>query len=894
MKKSKRVLIVLAGMIAVIALSVLVFGLVFEDFVVDLFWFRSLHYQGYFWLRFIYKYLVFGGTVILFFLIFFLNFWIASAFLGSAGESKESAKNEEPKSGKRYKDMVKMFRTGSMKLYTPFSFILAVIVAFPLFEKWETALFYIFGRKAGIPDPVYGKDVSYYFFFLPLYIILEHRLLIAFSLLLAGLLLLYWLEHRMLTGENRHLPSGARIHLSVLIFLIVCIKGWDYLIQKDMLVYSTAHMPLFSGPGYVEHWVILPMIWACLLTFSVLAIISAYSIHTQKGKKYVVLSLAVFLAVSWLRNSPLLPNKVEKYIVKPNEITREKSYIKSSIEGTLAAYKLQNIRIDKFRTQRIPWTVTPNVKRVIHNIPVWDRDVLDEVYTELQAIRPYYTFAKIDVDRYTVGNVYQQVYLSAREIATNKLPDYAQNWINVHLQYTHGNGVVMTPAAQGGDEFMTWFIQDIPPASRYGFQIKQTRIYYGTLNYPYVICPNSAGEFDYPKGGANAISNYDGTGGVPLTSMFRKLVFSIYFKDRNIFFTTKTTRKSRILFRRNIQDRIHAITPFLRLDSDPYIIVTSKKLYWLQDAYTVTSWYPDSENYSSDINYIRNSVKILVDAYNGSVTYYISDESDPIVQAYRRMYPGLFKPLNQMPEEVRKHIRYPKDFFTIQMTMYGKYHQTDPELFYRQEDIWDFAKINRKNKSMVVRPYYLTLNLFDPHQSEFLLLSPMTPINRDNLRALAIARCDGKHYGELVVYSFPTEEQVYGPSQIESLINQDTDIAKQITLWDQVGSEVIRGRMIILPIDKTILYIEPLYLRAASRSPIPELKRLIVSQGDIVAMERTLEEAFHKLETLLKTRTEEMLKRYPMPVQRKRVSPPVEKNGEQNKGKGMGTGTTGI
>lgn len=873
MKNWKRLLILSAISIAALGLGCLIFSLVFEDFVVDLLWFHSLHYQGFFWLRLTYKYLVFAGGTLLFFLIFFLNFWVASRYLGTTTTPESDRKSDNKKTTKSYKNMVRMFRTGSLKIYTPFSFVLAIVVAFPLFQNWEAALFYIFGRKAGIPGPVYGTDISYYFFSLPLYVILQHRLLIAFLLLFAGLLLLYWLEHRFLTGNNGHLPAGARIHLSILLLFIVLIKSWGYLIQRDMLVYATTHLPLFSGPGYIEHWVILPLIWASLFMFIAMASSCVYTIHTQKGLKIVIVTVLAFLALSGIRNSSYLPGKVEKYIVKPNEITREKSYMKSSINGTLAAYKLENVKIDEYRTQRIPWTVTPNVKHVIHNIPVWDRDLLDEVYTQLQAIRPYYTFANIDVGRYTVGNIYQQVYLSAREIGTKRLPDYAQSWVNMHLQYTHGNGVVMTPAAQGGDEFMTWFIQDIPPTSRYGFNIDEPRIYYGTQDYPYVISPNSAGEFDYPKGQTNALSNYKGSGGVSLSSAFCKLVFAIYFKDKNIFFTTKTSDKSRILFRRNIQERIHTITPFFLLDSDPYVVVTSKKLYWLQDAYTTSAWYPDSENYTKDFNYIRNSIKIVVDAYDGSVTYYIADETDPIIQAYRRMYPGLLKPLSEMPTEIKKHIRYPKDFFKIQMAIYGKYHQTDPELFYRQEDIWNFAKINRKNKSIEVRPYYLTLNLFEPHTSEFLLLSPMTPINRDNLRALAIARCDGKHYGEIEVYSFPTEEQVYGPSQIDALIDQDTTVAQQFTLWDQIGSEVIRGRMIILPIDNTILYIEPLYLKAASRSPIPELKRLIVSQGDVVAMEPSLETAFKKLEGSLKARTEQMIQRFPTPLPKRPVAP---------------------
>lgn len=867
--------------LTVCSIALILFGIIgialcllFVHFVVDLLWFHALHYESYFLLRLFYRYLVLTVATLIFFSIFFFNFWIASRYLGA---KLTSSSGTGEGSRKAYQDFIKMFRSGSLKMYTPLSLVLAVAVAFPLFEKWETALFYIFGPMTGVHDPYFGKDVSYFLFSFPIYILLQHRLLIAFSILFAALLFLYWLEHRLLSGENLHLPRGAKRHLSVVIFFIILIQGWGYILQRHGLVYNSSHESLFFGPGYVETWIVLPLIWLCLLLFMAMASSFAYFIHTRKRLKIVILLAVLYIGVTGLRYWPYLPNTVQKYIVKPNEITREKPYIEANIKATLAAYKLDQVEMREFETGRIPWTVTPNVKHMIHNIPVWDRDVLNEVYEQLQGIRPYYIFATPDVDRYTVGGLYQQVYVAAREMNTSKIPSYAKSWVNIHLQYTHGNGVVMTPAAQAGDEFMVWFVQDIPPISRYGFNVKQPGVYYGLEKYPFVIAPNNVGEFDYPKGQVNVLSDYQGKGDIPLSSYFRKLLFAVFFRDKNIFFTTKTNSKSRILFRRNIYDRISTLTPFLSLDSDPYIVVTSKRLYWLEDAYTTSDWYPYSEPYKGQFNYIRDSVKIVIDAYNGSVTFYIADPTDPIIQAYRRMYPGLFKPLDQMPPEIRSHIRYPRDFFKYQMAIYGKYHQTDPELFYRQEDIWDFGKIYRDKKTIPIRPYYLTLNLFQPDRSEFLLFSPMSPKNRDNERALAVAGCDGDNYGKIVVYSFSTEEQVYGPSQVDALIDQDTNIAKQFTLWNQIGSEIIRGRMILMPVDGVILYIEPLYLRAATRLRIPELKRLIVSQGDVVVMEPSLEEAFASLEAISAKRTERLEKRFPIHVPKKRNLP--EKKG---------------
>jgi hypothetical protein len=657
---------------------------------------------------------------------------------------------------------------------------------------------------------------------------------------------------------DTQLPSGAKIHLSTLVFLVLIIQDWGYFLQRYELLYGQSHEPLFFGPGFTEMRIVLPLIWLSILSFSGTALSIVFFIHTRRGVKLCVVFGVSFLALLGLKHSKFLPAIVEQYIVKPNEIIREKEFIGNNIKATLAAYDLSHVKTREYAIERIPWKASdPDVERSFRNIPVWDREMLEDVYKQIQGIRPYYDFPSVDVDRYTVEGRYQQVYLACRELNVLNLPPYAQNWVNLHLQYTHGKGVVMTPAVQGGDEAMTWFIQDIPPESKYGFSIQQPDIYYGLISdSPYVLAPNEVKEMDYPKGETNVLADYRGRGGVHLSSLFRKLLFAVYFKDRNLFFTTKTNEKTRVLFRRSIVERIRVLTPYFLLDQDPYVVVTSRGIYWIQDAYTTSDRYPNAQPGLHRFNYMRDSVKIVVDAYNGSVTYYIADPQDPIIQGYRRMYPGLLKGLEEMSAELKPHIRYPKDFFVEQMAIYGKYHQTDPELFYRQEDIWNFAAALKGEKSPPMAPYYLTLNLVERNRHEFLLLSPMSPAGRDNLRSLAVARCDGKNYGEIIVYSFPKGEQVYGTSQINALIDQDTTIAQQFTLWDQIGSKVTRGRMIVLPIGPIVLYIQPVYLEAAYGPKIPELKRLIVSQGDAAVMAPSLEEAFRLLEARVEEKIE--------------------------------------
>jgi uncharacterized membrane protein (UPF0182 family) len=860
MQNLKKWVKILISLICIGGVFYLILSFRFLDFFVDLWWFDSLGYEGYFLQRLSYKYITFLAVTLVFFVIFFFNFWIASRFLGNSASSDSNQKS--------YRKLLRMFQSGSMKIYLPLSLILAIPIALPFFQQWEKGLLFLFGQASGMEDPVFGHDISFYLFSFPFFKLIQNKLLTIFLLLLSGIILLYWIEKRVLAGKNQEFPVGAKTHVMLLMILAMAIQVWGFVLQCYSLLYNNSHQPLFFGPGFTEMRVILPLIVATIVFFICTAISLVFYILKGKGIKKVLGFGILFLLSVLGYNSNFIPRLIENNLVEANAVAYEKKYIASNIKATLDAYDLARIiKLDYKLKQTSRISENPDVHESLRNIPVWDRTLLDDVYKQLQGIKPYYNFHGVDVDRYFVSGRYQQVYLSPRELDLRNLPESARTWQSRHLQYTHGYGIVMTPAAQGGDESMTWFIRDMPAKSEYNLHIKNPGIYYGLGHYDYSIVPNEVGEIDHPKDESNELVNYSGKGGIPLSSFMKKMLFAVYFKDRNIFFTSKTMENSRILLRRNIRESIRMITPFFLLDSDPYIVTTSKGLFWIQDAYTYSNQYPNAQPYSPRFNYIRNSVKIVADAYNGSIDYYITSAKDSIIRTYQKIYPGLLKPIEKMDPELRQHLRYPKDLFEYQLTMYADYHQTDPKMFYLHEDAWELPKLKSVNQSVPMKPYYLTLNLFDSTRQEFLLLSPLSPIGRNNLSALAIAGCDGDNYDKIVVYSFPKGIQVYGPSQINTLIDQDTDISQQLTLWDQAGSEVIRGRIITLPVGNIVLYIQPVYLSSATRLKIPELKRIIVSQGEVVAMAASLEEAVQELELKLAKRIERQQSRFPTSVE---------------------------
>ena len=464
-----------------------------------------------------------------------------------------------------------------------------------------------------------------------------------------------------------------------------------------------------------------------------------------------------------------------------------------------------------------------------------------DTYGQLQEIRTYYKFHDVDVDRYALDSMYQQVMLSARELKQALLPANAQTWVNRHVLFTHGNGAVMSSVTRKNAEGLPiFYLQDIPPVSTGGPPIRESRIYYGEETEGYVIVKATAPEFDYPKGKDNVYAMYEGTGGVPVGGMARRSLFSWYFKDLNLLLTGYITGDSRIMMRRTIRERVQTIAPFLRLDRDPYIVVSEGRLFWIQDAYTTSTYFPYAQPLQElGLNYIRNAVKVVIDAYHGTVQFYLVDRSDPIAATYDRIFPELFRPFDAMPQDLQRHIRYPEDLFVIQAQLYRTYHMGNPEVFYNREDLWQFPRQQAGAETATMAPYYTIMRLPGESQAEFVLMLPMVPSQRQNMIAWLAARCDPPNYGKLIVYELPKDKLVYGPLQIEARINQSPDISQQISLWNQMGSRVIHGNLLVIPIENAILYVSPLYLRSET-GQLPELKRVIAAYGDRVAMEETL------------------------------------------------------
>jgi uncharacterized protein len=870
-KLSSRLLIGV-GILAILFLLITLLSFIGRNELVDFWWFDALGYQFFYWQRTLYQYVVFAAVTLFFFLLFFVNFWIASRFLKSAPprnpypEDPHHGTQQEPAS-KPQGRVYKAFQAGSFKLFVPLSLILSIVLALPLYRSWEQVLFFLFGPRMGVADTFFGHDVSFYLFNYPIYIILQRALLIVSLVLLVGLFLLYLLKNRASSGRLFAFGWAAKWHLTTLMLCAVAMFGWGLWLQIFGLLYGTTHEPLFYGPGYVQMKVIIPIKYATLFILAATTLVLLHVLHRQRGYKLLAV-MVVLLALSGAAMVfPFIPRAVESFRVTPNQIEMESQYITRHIAATLDAYGLNDVETREFRPQVLAGkAVTEQIRDILRNIPVWDADVLMEVFEQRQELRAYYTFPLISVGRHTVAGNYQQVFVAPREIDYDNLPSDAQRWINQHLIYTHGHSVVMTPASQDSGAAMTWFLHNIPAESRYGLEIEQPRIYYGIKKDPYVIAPNRIGEMDYPLGNTNVTSNYTGKGGVPISSLFRKFVVANYMGDRDLFFSSDITKHSKILFRRSVVDRVSHIAPFLELDQTPYVAVTSKGIYWVIDAYTTSSWYPASAPYTlgtKTVNYIRNSIKIVVDAYHGSVDFYIFDENDPIARAYSRIYPGFFKDKASMPDELMAHMRYPKDMFDIQMQAYAKYHQTDPYVFYQQEDLWTFAETIVDGIPVRLKPYFMTLDLIDPGRLDFMLLQPMFPRRRDNLRSLGVVGCDAPNYGKIIIYNFPKGVLSHGPAQINALINQHPDIAQQFSLWDQAGSSVVRGNMIIFPMEDSILFIQPVYLKSTTRVAIPELQRIIMSEGNFVVMERTLEEAYEVLRKRLEAEEAALEQRYP-------------------------------
>ncbi len=710
---------------------------------------------------------------------------------------------------------------------------------------WEKYVLWLNGGPFGAVDPFFGRDVGFYVFSLPAYRTMVNSALAL--VVLAGLVggALYWLQGAVdFRRSAEPLPPAAVRLISLLLGAFLIVKAADYWLGRYELL--LAPYGAVFGVGYTGSHVRLPLQWMLCL----LALVGAgLSFANGKVLGWRLPVTAVVLLFGGSLVSSLLPDLYQRLRVRPDELRLERPYLQHNIELTRRAYGLDKIQSRPFpaKTPLDAAAIARN-QTTFRNIRLWDPAPLLDTYRQLQVIRLYYDFHDIDVDRYLLPGGHRQVMLAAREIVPSLLPANARTWVNQRLQFTHGFGAVMSPVSEfEGEGLPTFFLKDIPPSSPVGIEIDEPRIYFGERTNDYVLVGGAAEEFDYPKGDENVANRYAGKGGVPLGSWLRRLLFAWSFRDVNLLISGNLSSESRILFRRSIGERISRLAPFLRLDRDPYLVVSGGRLYWMQDAYTVSSTYPYSEPVSNlGFNYVRNSVKIVVDAYDGTVQFYAMDETEPVLAAYARVFPGLFRPFAEMPEDLRRHLRYPEGLFLLQAEMYRTYHMTSADVFYNKEDLWSFPSETAGGTTTTVAPYYILMKLPGGEQAEFLLMQPMTPSNRNNMVAWLAARCDIPGYGELVEYQFPKERLIYGPQQIEARIDQDTVISQQLSLWNQMGSKVIRGNLLVIPVEDSIVYVEPLYLRS-EQGQIPELKRVIVAYGDRVVMEPTLDAAMARV-----------------------------------------------
>lgn len=728
--------------------------------------------------------------------------------------------------------------------------ILAASILFGFFaavngiDQWENFLRFINATPFGVSDPLFGKDVGFYVFQLPFLLYLYGWLKFALLATAAAAGFVYLIRRSFLFLPPRtwKIAPAARVHLTVLaaLFLFWGIFG-AWLDLNEILFVKRG---VVFGPGYTDVTTQLWVLKAIMGLYGIAGIAAVF--FAIKPDWRIPAAAILLLVVANIVGRGIYPSIVQKFQVIPNEIVAEKPYLEKNIHYTRLAYGLTQMEEKEFPTDdNLTAKDLQKNDLTVKNIRLWDHAPLLQTYSQLQEMRTYYKFTGVDNDRYTVNGEYRQVMLSPREISYPALP--SRTWVNEHLAYTHGYGVVLGPVNRISPEGLPeFFIKDIPPVSTTPIKVTRPEIYFGENSNEYVFVRTKMPEFDYPVGDKNVYSRYEGTGGVPL-SFLKKLIFAVRFASITLLLSDDITSESRVMYHRNVRERVSMIAPFARLDQDPYLVISPEgRLLWFIDGYTVSDRFPYSEPTRDVGNYIRNTIKAVVDAYDGTVQLYVSDPTDPLLQTYAKIFPGVFKPLMEMPEALRSHIRYPAGLLAIQARMYRAYHMQDAQVFYNKEDLWSIPGKQVAGGQQSMDPYYTIMKLPEAEKEEFILLSPFTPSMKDNMSAWMAARCDAPHYGKVIVYKFPKQKLVYGPRQIEARIDQDTMISQQLTLWQQRGSNVIRGSLLAIPIEKSILYVESLYL-AAANGQLPELKRVIVAYGNTIAMEETLDLALQKI-----------------------------------------------
>lgn len=734
-----------------------------------------------------------------------------------------------------------MLRSGLRWILLGGALVLAYLVGRWGGGQWDVYLRQQNAVPFGISDPLFGRDIGFYFFTLPYYRFLYSFAMVLLVFSFVASLLVYLAEGGVwITPRGPELARKARVHLFSLAAMFLLLWGVHYRLELFDLLFSDRG--IVSGASYADVHAEMPALKLLMYLSAAAALLVLLSGFSQKYR-LAWIGIGGLVVVS-LIGRRAIPELTQRFQVAPNEISMETPYLAQEIKYTRLAYGIDQVQELEFPAlENLSAEAIKKNELTLQNIRLWDHRPLLRTYSQLQVIRTYYDFVDVDNDRYLIDGKSRQVSLSPRELSSERLP--SRTWINEHLTYTHGYGLCLGPVNQISKEGLPEFlVKDIPPVATSSIQVKRPQIYYGEKTNSYCFVKTREKEFDYPSGDENVYTEYSGSGGIPVQGLWRKLLFSFRFREPKIVLSAAITPESRLMFERSIPGRLTKAAPFLTFDEDPYMVVSEDgRLFWMMDGYTSSRYFPYSRPTARLGNYIRNSVKVTVDAYNGTIRFFISDPKDPIILAYAKIYPGVFQPLDAMPADLRRHIRYPEDLFRIQANIYATYHMTDPQVFYNKEDLWRIpTAATTAEGDTPLEPYYTVMKLSGTSdREEFILMSPFAPARRENMIAWMAARCDEPNYGQLVVYNFPKQRLVYGPSQIVSRVNQDARISQQLTLWDRSGSRVLRGSLLVIPVQDSVLYIQPLYLASSQEGSLPELKRIIVAYGNNIAMEETLE-----------------------------------------------------
>ena len=830
----------LRGLLALVALLAFIVLPNLVDFLMEWLWFGAVGYRSIFVTSLGARASMGAFILLASFLVLYGNLWIAASSIvtpyivigGRTGTVQPAVVRSE--------QLRRMLGIGCLGV--------SLLIALAASSEWMRWLQFRHAVPFGSADPILGHDIGFYVFRLPLFDLAQQVGFAVVVVTILGTGAAYGLAGALnFTKRGGVSVAGkARVHLSLLAAAFFVLLATSAYLQVPHLLTDVANSDLVHGASYADVNARIPA--ARVLTVvaaagAVLSVLHAFS----RAIWPIPLALGLYLFTSV--GGTVYAAGIQRFIVSPNEQAAETPYMIHNIRATREAFDLASVRTRQVSgdAELTRADIDRNAD-TIKNVRLWDHQPLLDTFGQIQELRTYYDFVSVDNDRYVVNGELRQVMLSARELNPDSLPN--RTWINEHLTFTHGYGITLGPVNEVTSEGLPiLFVKDIPPQSSVAadIDVKEPSIYFGEVTNNYVLVNTRAKEFHYSQGEQNVETTYAGADGVRIDSLAKKVLFSLGFQSLQILFSNDISPETRVIYHRNITDRVLTIAPFLRYDEDPYLVAAADgRLYWMRDAYTITNRYPYATPSALGLNYIRNSVKVVTDAYHGTTEFYLADANDPLAQTLGAAFPGFFKPLDAMPDNLRRHVRYPETIFAIQSAMYATYHMTDPVIFYNKEDQWEVPAIDIDGNAQLMQPYYTVMRLPGEPRAEFIQMLPFTPARKDNLAAWLIARSDGDRYGELEVYEFPKQKIVYGPRQIIARINQDQVISPQITLWNQQGSQVIQGTLLVIPVEEALLYVRPLYLRA-SGGKIPELNRVIVAYRDQIVMADSLDAALDQI-----------------------------------------------